>query len=101
SNPKPGPPVVSISTMRANPIPPGLSQAGIARAAGAGFACAAAFGADALGAAGVVACATRIGGVAQVSRSLGAVPVAIKFGTYAHGSFGIIKKEPIFLRSSS
>ena len=63
SKPKPGPPVVSISTMRAKPIPPGLSQAGMAGAAGAGFACAeAAFGAPA----GVVwvACATRMGAAA-------------------------------------
>ena len=29
SKPKPGPPVVSISTMRASPMPPGLSQAAI------------------------------------------------------------------------
>ena len=39
SKPKPGPPVVSISTMRAKPMPPGLSQGGMAEAAGAGLGC--------------------------------------------------------------
>src|ERR1700728_3929299 len=35
SKPKPGPPVVSISTMRDKPMPPGLVHAGIRLAAGA------------------------------------------------------------------
>jgi hypothetical protein len=34
--PKPGPPVVSISTIRARPMPPGLSHCGMVLAAGAG-----------------------------------------------------------------
>src|SRR6516165_12529301 len=45
SKPKPGAPVVSISTMRANPRPPGLSQAGM----GEDLAGADVFAADALG----------------------------------------------------
>src|SRR5207344_2618460 len=45
SKPKPGPPVVSISTMRAIPMPPGLSHGGILVAVGVGLACVLAAGA--------------------------------------------------------
>src|SRR6478735_6111099 len=40
SKPKPGPPVVSISTMRVKPMPPGLSHTGMAVAEDAGLGCA-------------------------------------------------------------
>ena len=74
SKPKPGPPVVSISTMRVSPMPSGLSHAGMAGAAGVGFACAAAT----LGAAGVawVACATRMGAGAGAAGALAAGALA-------------------------
>src|SRR5271157_4140798 len=62
SKPKPGPPVVSISTMRAKPMPPGLSQAGMAEAAGAGFGCAETFGAK-LGAFAALFCASWLTGL--------------------------------------
>ena len=40
SKPKPGPPVVSISTMRVKPMPLGLSHGGMAVAEGARLGCA-------------------------------------------------------------
>jgi hypothetical protein len=60
---KPGPPAVSISTMRARLMPPGLSHGGI-DVAPAGLLCAEAAGAGVLGAgagASGVVCATRLG----------------------------------------
>jgi hypothetical protein len=57
SKPKPGPPMESISTIRASPMPLGLSQGGMEVAVGAGFGSFEAAGAS--GVDGFVACASR------------------------------------------
>ena len=74
---------MSISTIRAKPMPPGLSQGGMEEAAGAGFGCAAAFGAEPLGATGVVACATRVGAAFGAAGAVAGVASATSIGAAA------------------
>ena len=61
-------------------MPPGLSQGGMEEAAGAGFGWAAVFGAEPLGATGVVACATRVGAAFAAAGAVAGVASATCIG---------------------
>ena len=57
-------------------------------AAGAGFGCAAAFGAEPLDAAGVVACAIRMGAAFGAAAAVACGPSAIRIGATAGAGAG-------------
>ena len=69
-------------------MPPGLSQGGMEEAAVAGFGCAAAFGAEPLGATGLVACATRVGAAFGAAGAVAGVASATCAGTAAGAGAG-------------